>query len=119
MIKKLFHLVSIFSLLSTSTLYAESTHRTPQFSNDKVTVWETVISPEKNQALKMHKHDSDRVLIAFDEGTLKITNTKGESHLLKLEKNKAYYLTKKTGGEMHTDTNISNHPIHVMIIELH
>lgn len=95
-----------------------STTRIPSFSNDKVNVWKTVIYPSVNQALKMHRHEFNRVVVAFDSGELKIVNDKGQIHYLKLEKEKAYYLTKDIAGELHTDENLSHHPIRVMVIEL-
>lgn len=110
--------IVFFSLcLVTSMTYAE-TKKIPQFSNDKVNVWETVIYPSKQQVLKMHRHDHDRVLIAFDDVTLKIENDKGKSSLLTLKKDKAYYLAKDVPGEMHTDENLGKKPVKFLIIEL-
>lgn len=94
------------------------TNRIPQFNNDKVTVWETVIQPGAKQILKMHRHEHDRVVVAFDDGILKVTNDKNHTHLLKLQKGKALYLTKDVPNEMHTDENMTSHPIKVLVIEL-
>lgn len=66
----------------------------------------------------MHRHDYDRVIVALSNGLLKITNDKGKTHYLKLEKNKAYYLTKDPLHELHKDENMTKHPITVMVIEL-
>ena len=101
--------------------YANSlnkTHRIPQITNDKVNVWETIVYPNTNQALKSHRHEYDRVLVALDSGTLKITNNQGKIHYLTLEKNHSYYLTKDVAGEMHTDENISHHLIKAIVVEL-
>lgn len=95
-----------------------STNRTVQFSNDKVSAWETIIYPSENQALKMHRHEHDRVVVAFNNGLLKITNDKGKIHYLKLQKNKAYYLSKDIPDELHKDENMSSHPVKVLVIEL-
>ncbi len=114
-------LLCILSCFATINLYAEDYHQTnriPFFSNEKVNVWKTIIYPNKEQILKMHRHEYNRVLVAFDNGTLKITNDKGKVHYLQLEKEKAYYLTKDVPGEFHTDENISQHPIKVIVIEL-
>jgi len=97
---------------------AESTTRTPQFSNDLVKVWKTVIYNKTNQALPMHRHENDRVVVALTDGLLKITNDKGKTHYLKLEKDKAYFLAKDPINELHNDENLSDHPISVMVIEL-
>lgn len=97
--------------------YAQSTTRIAQFSNDKTNVWKTIIYPTSTQGLKMHRHDYDRVVVALSNGLLKITNNKGKMHYLKLEKNKAYYLTKDPLNELHKDENMTKHPITVMVIE--
>lgn len=96
----------------------QQTARTPEFSNAEVNVWQTVIYPAKNQILKLHRHEFNRVLVAFDSGTLKITNDKGKTHLLTLAKDHAYYLQKDIPGELHMDENISQSPIKVMVIEI-
>lgn len=101
-----------------SSAGSSTTTRIAQFSNDKVSVWETVIYPSANQVLKMHRHEHDRVLVAFSDGLLKITNDKGKVHYLKLEKNKAYYLTKDIPNELHNDQNMLFHPIKVLVVEL-
>lgn len=97
---------------------APITTRIPQFSNEQVAIWETIIYPTKNQVLKMHRHEQDRVVVAFDNGLLKITNDKGKVHYLKLKKNKAYYLSKDLPNELHNDENLSSHPIKVLVMEL-
>lgn len=101
-----------------TTAYAQSTARIPQFSNEKTNVWKTIIYPTSTQVLSMHRHDYDRVIVALSNGLLKITNDKGKTHYLKLEKNKAYYLTKDPLHELHKDENMTKHPITVMVVEL-
>jgi hypothetical protein len=101
-----------------SVAYADHTGRTELFNNDKVNVWKTVIYPNKKQLLPSHRHEHDRVLIAFTDGVLKVTNDKGETHLLKLKKNQAYYLQKDLPDEMHTDENMSHHPVKVLVMEI-
>lgn len=110
----------IATFLFTSLVWANSvaTHRATLLSNDKVNVWKTFIYPAKNQQLKMHRHEYDRVLIALDNGTLKVVNDKGQSHLLKLSKDQAYFLNKDIPGELHTDENLSGHVIKVIVVEL-
>jgi len=110
-------LISIL-LSGINVAYAQSTARTEEFSNANVNVWKTVIYPDKNQALSMHRHDYDRVLVSLSNGLLKITNDKGEVHYLKLKKHQAYYLKKDALHELHKDENIAKHPITVMVIEL-
>ncbi|WP_058519193.1 hypothetical protein [Legionella parisiensis] len=110
----------ILSFLISMNSYADAnkTVRIPQLSNEKVSVWTTVIHPNKDQILKMHRHERNRVIVALDSGLIKVVNNKGKEHFLKLEKDKAYYLSKDIPGELHTDENIGKHPIRVVVIEL-
>jgi hypothetical protein len=107
-------------LITIGVVYAQSqtTKRIPQFSNEAVTVWKTIVYPSSNQALKMHRHDNNRVVVALTDGVLKVTNDKGKVHYLTFKKDQAYYLTKDILNELHGDENITNHPIKVMVIEL-
>ncbi|QMT61276.1 hypothetical protein [Legionella sp. PC997] len=110
----------ILSLSTSISSYAkeQNTVRIPQLSNKEVSIWTTVIHPNQKHILKMHRHDHNRVIVALDDGLLKVVNNKGKEHFLKLEKDKAYYLSKDVPGELHTDENMSNHPIKVVVIEL-
>lgn len=103
-------------ILSSTTL--AETERVEQFSNDQVTVWETIIYPGTNEKLSMHRHDNNRVLVALDDGILEVTNDKKEKHLLQVSKNKTYFLEKDVPGEKHTDVNITDHPMRFIVIEL-
>lgn len=115
---KFFFLWVIFTGLALTGAQARGTQRISQFENDRVNVWQTIIYPSTKQALTMHRHEHDRVLVALNHGLLKITNDTGEVHYLKLIKNQSYYLTKDKPQELHTDENISHHPIKVVVIEL-
>jgi len=95
---------------------SNQTHRVPQFSNKEVNVWQTVIMPR--QPLKMHRHKYDRVVIALNSGTLKVIPQHGRTHLLRLKKGRAYWLTKNRPGQFHADQNINKHPIKVIVIEI-
>ncbi len=64
---------------------------------------ETIVYPDKDQPLAMHRHERDRVVVAFTDGVLKITNDKGKSHDLKLVAGNAYYLPRDVPGELHKD----------------
>ncbi|MCL9685296.1 hypothetical protein MJ258_13575 [Legionella sp. EUR-108] len=114
--------IALAVLLGTTTglvqAKGELTKRVEQFSNSKVTVWKTIIYPASGQALAMHRHEHDRVVVALTDGLLKITTNKGKTHYLKLEKDKAYYLGKDVPNELHNDVNMTNHAVKVMVIEL-
>lgn len=113
-------LLAFMLLVIARTTQAETqtTNRIAQFSNKQVNVWETMIYPASKQALKMHRHEHDRVVVALTNGVLKITNDKGKIHYFMLKKDKAYYLAKDTPNELHMDENITHHPIKVMVIEI-
>ena len=118
MFKPLTIIASLLWSVSISYAAPALTTRIHQFSNAQVNVWKTIIYPKAGQALKMHRHEHDRVLVALDSGTLKITNDKGKVHRFKLQKNKAYYLSRDIPNELHKDENITSHPIKVLVIEL-
>jgi quercetin dioxygenase-like cupin family protein len=92
------------------------TQRFPQFENDSVAVWRTVIAP--NQPLSMHRHDHGRVIVAMKGGTLKIVPENGEPHTVTWETGKAYWLSPDPPGEMHGDVNEGTDAIEVMVIEM-
>lgn len=115
---KKFIKIVIIVMMTCNVCLSQSTNRIPQFSNDLVNVWQTTIYPGKHQELKMHRHETNRVVIALDAGLLKIQNNQGQAHYITLEKNKAYYLAKNKANEWHTDENMTRHPIRVMVIEL-
>jgi hypothetical protein len=95
-----------------------STRRIPLFTNQKVKVWEAIVVPSQSQQLKMHRHNNDRILIALTDGVLKIVNNKGQTRLLKLTKDQAYYLMRDLPDELHTDENIGDMPFRAIVIEL-
>ncbi|MCL5272551.1 MAG: hypothetical protein M1486_04485 [Gammaproteobacteria bacterium] len=96
----------------------QKTKRIPLFTNEKVRVWETIVYPAQNQKLKMHRHNNDRVLIALTDGQLKITTDRGQTRMLKLEKDNAYYLMRDLPNELHTDENVGFSPFKAIVIEL-
>jgi mannose-6-phosphate isomerase-like protein (cupin superfamily) len=111
---------ALLFLCFNSSLFAQTavTKRIEQLDNAKVKVWKTIIYPSKQQTLSMHRHEQDRVVVALTNGTLKIKNDKGKVHYLHLKKGQSYYLTKDTPHELHSDQNVSGHPIEVIVIEL-
>jgi quercetin dioxygenase-like cupin family protein len=92
------------------------TERFPQFDNDEVKVWKTVIQPK--QPLTMHHHDHGRVLVALTGGTLNIVEPSGAKEVLPLEGGKAYWLPAMAPGAVHSDVDAGDKPIEVMVVEL-
>jgi hypothetical protein len=110
--------MALLVLVITATAGTTVTNRIPYFANNQVKVWKSIIYPSEKQILKPHRHDNNRVVVAFNDGVLKVTNNKGQVHYLKLAKEQAYYLPKDIPGETHTDENVCHHPIRLVVIEV-
>ena len=54
------------------------TGRIPQFENDQVKVWRSVVQP--HSPLPLHRHEHPRVIIALVGGTMKIVEQGGASY---------------------------------------
>ena len=54
---------------------AQKTQRIPQFENQDVKVWRSVVLP--NAPLTMHRHEHPRVIIPLVGGTMKIVRAQG------------------------------------------
>ena len=92
------------------------TGREPQFDNDDVKVWKSLILP--NSPLPMHRHDHPRVIIALAGGTMKILEDSGHSQVHEWQTGKAYWLPANAPGTKHQDVNVGDKPIEVMVVEL-
>jgi hypothetical protein len=92
------------------------TQRYPQFENDEVRVWKSVVMP--NTPLAMHRHEHGRVIIALAGGTMKIVESSGGEEKHVWETGKAYWLPKNPPGETHSDVNAGDKPIEVMVVEI-
>lgn len=114
---KRFFMIVILCCINVSYA-AEKTIRIPEFSNEKVKVWKSIIYPTRQEQLVMHRHDHDRVVVALDDGVLKIVNSEQHVHFLTFKQGKAYFLPKDPKGMMHTDENVGQHVLRVMVIEL-
>jgi hypothetical protein len=106
-------LIPVCSL--TSQQPAEN-QRTPQFENDDVKVWKTVVMP--GAPLTMHTHDHARVIVALSGGTMKIVYQDGTSESHRWDTGKAYWLSAEEGKKRHADANQGDKPIEVMVMEL-
>jgi beta-alanine degradation protein BauB len=90
--------------------------RTPQFENEDVAVWKTVVPP--NAPLVMHTHQHPRVIIALSGGTMKVAYEDGTSETHIWKTGKAYWLPSSEGKKRHADVNMGSQPIEVMVIEV-
>ena len=103
-------------LFSQSSSAPVSAQRTPQFENENVAVWKTVVPP--NAPLTMHTHQHPRVVIALTGGTMKVVYEDGTSEMHNWETGKAYWLPTSEGLKRHADVNTGSKPIEVMVVEL-
>ena len=53
-----------------------TTRREPQFENNEVRVWKSIIQP--NQPLSLHRHDHGRTIVALKGGTLDVVDPSGK-----------------------------------------
>jgi beta-alanine degradation protein BauB len=90
--------------------------RTPQFDNEDVAVWKTVVPP--NAPLTMHTHQHPRVIIALSGGTMKVVYEDGTAETHDWQTGKAYWLPTSEGMKRHADVNTGSTPIEVMVVEL-
>lgn len=109
-------LLLLAALTSGSSSPGVETQRIPQFENEHVKVWRSVISP--NVPLPLHRHEHGRVIIALQGGTMKIEEQTGASETQVWETGKAYWLPANPPNTMHKDINVGDRPIEVMVVEV-
>lgn len=94
-----------------------ATRREPQFENEHMRVWKSIIMPK--QPLTQHRHDHGRALIALTDGQLKVVDPEGKViDIYNWERGKAYWLGKDPPGKTHADVNETDRPIEVIVVEL-
>ena len=112
----------VVAVLSTSAVISQvenkaaQTQRIPQFENEDVKVWKSVVLP--NQPLAMHHHDHPRVIIALTGGTMNIVDPAGAIEPHHWETGKAYWLPAMPPNTLHSDVNAGDKPMEVMVVEL-
>ena len=96
---------------------ASQTRREPQFENEHVNVWKSIIMP--NQPLALHRHDLGRTIVVLKGGTLDVVDGAGKTmKQLVWETGKAYWLDKDPAGEQHGDMNRGTAPIEVIVVQM-
>ena len=96
---------------------AIGTRREPQFENDHVRAWKSIILP--NQPLSLHRHDFGRTIAVLKGGTLDVVDARGQTlKRLTWETGKAYWLDADPAGEQHADLNRGTEPIEVIVVEM-
>lgn len=96
---------------------AVQTRREPQFENEHVRVWKSIIHP--NQPLAVHRHDHGRTIVALKGGTVDVVDERGATiKRVTWETGKAYWLDSDPPGQQHGDLNRGTEPIEVIVVEL-
>jgi quercetin dioxygenase-like cupin family protein len=96
---------------------AATSRREPQFENEHVKVWKSIILP--NQPLTLHRHDHGRTIVALKGGTLDVVDGKGQTRQkMTWESGKAYWLGVDPAGEEHADLNRGKEPMEVIVVEM-
>lgn len=96
---------------------ASGTRREPQFDNEHVRVWKSIIMP--NQPLALHRHDHGRTIVALKGGTLDVVDKDGKTmKQMVWETGKAYWLDADPPKEEHGDMNRTKEPIEVIVVEM-
>lgn len=94
-----------------------ATRREPQFENEHLRVWKSIIMPK--QPLSLHRHEHGRALIALTDGQLTVVDEDGKAlRTYDWKSGKAYWLDADPPGQMHADVNATPDPIEVIVVEL-
>ena len=94
-----------------------TTRRVPQFENQHVRVWKSIIMP--NQPLTQHRHDHGRALIALTDGRLDVVDKDGKRvNTYDWKAGTAYWLDADPPAQTHADVNNTSKPIEVIVVEL-
>jgi quercetin dioxygenase-like cupin family protein len=109
-------LVCVTQLGAQTPPAATGTRRIPQFENDQVRVWKSIIEPK--QPLTQHRHDHGRTLVALVGGTIKIVQADGSSKNVVWETGKAYWLDADPPNQTHADVNEGAKAIEVIVVEM-
>ncbi len=90
--------------------------RVPQFENDRVVAWKSVIPPHTESTL--HRHDRFRTIIGIVGGDLATVSASGRRTVTRYETGKAYWQAPMPAGEMHKDVNDTSKTIEVIVVEM-
>ncbi len=110
-------LTALVSVTATLAWQEQKSRREPQFENEQVKVWKSIILP--NQPLSLHRHEHGRALIALKGGTLRVVDEAGKTiDTYVWEDGKAYWLDKDPPGKLHGDVNEGPGTVEVIVVEL-
>jgi quercetin dioxygenase-like cupin family protein len=115
-VRSLLVAAALLAATAPSAQQPSTTRRIPQFENEHVRVWKSVIMPK--QPLSMHRHERGRTIVALAGGALTIVEESGGKRVVTWETGKAYWLDADPPGTRHADVNETDKAIEVMVIEL-
>jgi beta-alanine degradation protein BauB len=96
---------------------AQQSRREPQFENDQLRVWKSIIMP--GQPLALHRHEHGRALVSLNGGELQVIDKdKKVLDTYKLTAGKAMWLGADPPGQMHADVNPGKTPVEVIVVQL-
>ena len=94
-----------------------ASRREPQFENEHVTVWKSIIMPK--QPLTLHRHEHGRALVALNDGRLRVVDKDGRVlATYNLKAGTARWLSADPPGQMHADVNDGTKPVEVIVVQL-
>jgi beta-alanine degradation protein BauB len=96
---------------------AQQSRREPQFENDQLRVWKSIIMP--GQPLALHRHEHGRALVSLNGGELRVVDKDNKVlDTYKLTAGKAMWLGADPPGQMHADVNPGTTPVEVVVVQL-
>ena len=96
---------------------AQQSRREPQFENDQLRVWKSIIMP--GQPLALHRHEHGRALVSLNGGELRVVDKDNKVlDTYKLTAGKAMWLGADPPGQMHADVNPGKTPVEVVVVQL-
>jgi quercetin dioxygenase-like cupin family protein len=96
---------------------AQASRREPQFENDQLRVWKSIVMP--GQPLALHRHEHGRALVSLNGGELQVVDKdKKVLDTYKLTAGKAIWLGVDPPGQMHADVNPGKTPVEVIVVQL-
>jgi hypothetical protein len=90
--------------------------RVPQFENDRVVSWKSVIPPHTQSTL--HRHDRFRTIIGIVGGDLATVSADGRRTVTRYESGKAYWQAPMPAAETHKDVNETDKTIELIVVEM-
>lgn len=109
-------LLASLPLALASPQHACKTHRVVYHEDADTKIWATRICPKA--FLPYHTHQTARVLIPQQNGSLKVAYQEGGEQMIHLKKNKPLFLSKLQGIKPHRDINVGKKAIDVIVVEI-